>query len=99
VSLRETLQGLVKRTRNEARRAEYESELQCPPLPAALEYLWTSFCRLHARRGGNGFSVSPISWGEIEVFTRLSGTRLAPWEVRMIEELDDLFRASLNTKD
>jgi hypothetical protein len=99
VTLRETLQGLIKRTRNEPRRAEYEAVLRCPPLPAALEYLWSVFCRLSARRGGTGFSISPISWAEIEAFTRLTGVSLAPWEVRLIEELDDMFRSSIQRQD
>jgi hypothetical protein len=28
---------------------------------------------------------------EIDAFVRLSGMRLAPWEIELIEELDDLY--------
>jgi hypothetical protein len=59
----------------------------------ALQYLWIAFIRLSARRGSNGFGINPISWSEIDAFVRNSRTALAPWEVEIIEMLDDLFRA------
>ncbi|WP_316214293.1 hypothetical protein [Bradyrhizobium sp. SZCCHNR2032] len=37
--------------------------------------------------------MAPISWGDIEAFQRLSGMRLAPWEIRLIEQLDELYCA------
>lgn len=87
------MQGLRKRTRNAARRLELDAELAVPPMPEALAYLWQAFLRLSGRRAVNGFAVAPISWSDIDAFVRYSGLRLAPWEVRLIEELDDLFRA------
>jgi hypothetical protein len=58
-----------------------------------LQYLWIAFIRLSSRRGSNGFGINPISWPEIDAFVRNSRVRLAPWEVEIIEMLDDLFRA------
>lgn len=58
----------------------------------ALAHVWGAFGRLSARRG-SGFGISPIGFADIEAFTRLTGARLSPWEVRLIEQLDDLFRA------
>jgi hypothetical protein len=46
-----------------------------------------------ARRGSSGFGPLPIGWDEIDAFCRLTGTRLAPWEVEFIEALDDLWMA------
>lgn len=86
------LEGLIERSRNADRRAEFEAELECPPFPDALTYLWQAFCRLHARRGA-GFSVSPLSWSEIDAFIRRAGVRLAPWEIRIIEQIDDAYLA------
>jgi hypothetical protein len=57
-----------------------------------LEHVWTAFCRLNARRR-SGFSIEPIGWGDLDAFIRLTGARLAPWEVHLIEMLDDLFRS------
>lgn len=61
-------------------------------MPIELGYLWAAFCRLSARRGSNGFGLNPIGWADIDAFVRLSGTTLMPWEIRVIEQLDDLFR-------
>lgn len=63
------------------------------PLPPALTYLWNAFQRLSVRRPQNGMALSPIPWTEIEAFSRLTGLRLVPWEVDIIEELDGLLVA------
>lgn len=86
------LEGLLTRTRDPVKRAEREAELACPPFPEALRHVWSAFCRLSARRGANGFSINPISWPDIDAYVRHSKMPLAPWEIRLIEELDDLFR-------
>lgn len=85
------LQGLVERTRNVQRRAEAEAKLQCPPRPRALDYLWRAFWRLRRRKGSNGFALSPIEWPDIDAFLRHSQMTLSPWEIEIIEDLDDLF--------
>ncbi|WP_456264414.1 phage tail assembly chaperone [Bradyrhizobium diazoefficiens] len=94
---RELLEGLVERTRDPKRRAEYEAELFCPPCPAALAHVWNAFARLGARRA-SGFGASPISFLEIESFQRLTGLRFMSLEIRLIEELDDLYRKIMSEK-
>lgn len=93
-SYREILEGLLVRAKNDERRAELAAELTGPPLPDALIYLWSAFVRLRRRKGSNGFAVSPIEWPDFDAFLRLSGVRLAPWEVSAIEDLDDIFIAA-----
>jgi hypothetical protein len=93
VTNRELLEGLLRRTRNEQRRAEYQAALEVPLYPDALEYLWRAFCRLHARRT-IGFSLNPIAWTDIAAFSTLTGLRFAPWEIHLIEQLDDAYLAS-----
>lgn len=66
-------------------------ELRSAPLPSAGVYLWDVFMRLHSRRSSNGFGLSPITWGDLDAFIRLTGIRLAPWEVEAIEDLDRAF--------
>lgn len=61
-----------------------------PPLPLALGYLWRAYNRLR-RRKGSGFGPGPIEWPDIDAFLRLSGFALAPWEIEVIEEIDDVF--------
>jgi hypothetical protein len=97
VSYRETLQGLVKRSRG-ARRAKHQAALACPPLPPALKYVWQAFNRLRRRKGSNGFAIDPIGWPDIDAFVRFSRLALTPWEVELIEDLDNLFLANAMAK-
>jgi hypothetical protein len=86
------LEGLAGRASG-ARLAKYQAELDCPPLPLALDYLWRIFNRLRRRKCGNGFGSSPIEWPDVDAFLRLSRIELAPWEIEILEDLDDLFLA------
>lgn len=88
----------MARASSPVRRAEYEAELACPPFPAPLGHVWQAFCRLSGRRGSNGFGINPIGWCDLDAFCRLSGLRLAPWEIRLIEQLDDLYREQFNKR-
>lgn len=88
---------MIARARNPQRRAELEAELAIPPMPDELGYIWNAFLRLNARRSV-GFALEPITFLEIEAFVRLTGQRLQPWEVRILEEIDLLFRSVHATK-
>lgn len=65
-----------------------------PPFPDALRYLWTAFVRIRRRNAGNGFGATPITWADLDAYSRLSGLRLLPWEIEIIELLDDALLAS-----
>ena len=88
---RETLEGLASRTKDPIKRAGYEAELVGPPLPLPLAYLWRTFLRIRRRKGSNGFSANPIEWPDIDAFVRNSRLNLAPWEIEVVEALDDLW--------
>lgn len=94
VSHRETLEGLIARTKDAKRRAKYEAELKCPPFPLPLDYLWRVYRRLSRRVGSSGFGPNPITWPDIDAFVRHAQIRLAPWEIEIIEDLNDLDRAA-----
>lgn len=89
------LEGVLKRTKSAKKRAECEAELALPPFPMPLLYVWKAFQRLDRRRGSNGFSHNPISWPEIDAFVRNSKVDLRPWEISLIEDLDDLYRSEM----
>lgn len=65
-----------------------------PPFPDALRYLWTAFVRIRRRNAGNGFGATPITWADLDAYSRLSGLRLLAWEIEIIELLDDALLAS-----
>mgnify|MGYP000284647526 FL=1 len=71
--------------------AELEAELAMPPFPECLAYLWQAYLRLRRRTAGGFSGPSPIGWPDIDAFIRRTGARLAPWEIEMLERIDDLF--------
>ena len=54
-------------------------------------YLWRIYLRIRRRVGSNGFGSNPVSLGDIAEFIWLFRFPLAPWEIEVIEELDDLY--------
>ncbi|WP_439618446.1 phage tail assembly chaperone [Shinella sp.] len=92
--LRETLQGLLDRCRKKKRRAELEEQLRVPPRPEALDYLWKAYFRIRRRVNSGGFGRAPFGWGDIAAFVQFSGLKLAPWEVDILEDIDDAWLAS-----
>lgn len=90
VTLQAHLEGLLLRARTSEKRSEIEAQLHVPPLPKAVEYIWFAFIRLANRRQSTGFGPARISWMELEAFQRLTGQWFSPWEIELIEALDDL---------
>lgn len=78
---------MLKKARTDERRRELQRELAVPPFPEAVRYLWDAFWRIRSRRG-----AGPLTLGEIADFIRLTGVQLAPWEVEIIERLDNAWR-------
>lgn len=100
-SVREILEGKLERALKSGRDrskeiAVLEADLFGAPLPRAIAYLWVAYNRIRRRKGGSGFGVSLIEWPDIEAFQRNSRINLAPWEVEIIEELDDLYVGEMN---
>lgn len=59
-----------------------------PELPWAGRRVWTIFLDLHETRGSNGFGPSPISYAEIEGYSRMKREPIRPFEVEIIRRLD-----------
>lgn len=72
----------------QARKAK-QQEISLPPVPHAGSHLWQAFLCLDDRRSSNGFSVNPISYGEIESFMRLNALSLTPSEVAVLAAMDN----------
>lgn len=66
--------------------------LEVPPMPEALAYLWNAFWRIRVRKGTDAMgNVQPIGWGDLDAFNRLSGLKLNPWEIDLIEQIDTVY--------
>ena len=95
MSIREKLEGLVERSiqsgKPQSHRSEWEAELAGASFPRGLLYLWAAYNRLRRRQGSSGYGPLPLGWPEIDAFLRRSKLNLAPWEIEVIEELDDLY--------
>jgi len=68
-----------------------EAELALPPFPLEIAYIWSAFWRLRRRTAGGFGGLEPITWDAIAAFSRYSGLRLEPWEVQIIEDVDDIY--------
>lgn len=68
-------------------------------MPMALFYLWTAYNRIRRRKGGSGFGPSPIEGHDVESYERRYRIRFLPFENEIIDELDDLYMASLANRD
>jgi len=73
-----------------------EAELALPPFPIELAYLWSAFMRLRRRSAGGLNGPEPVTLQAIETLSRLSCLRFAPWEIKLIEALDDLYLVSVS---
>jgi hypothetical protein len=81
----------AERKKATKRIAELESDLAMPPFPTALVYLWEAYIRLRRRKAPGFNGAEPIGWQDIDAFLRRSGIRLASWEIRLLEAIDDIF--------
>lgn len=89
----------MSRARTPERQSGIEAELALPPFPEALRYLWVVFIRIRSRINGNGMVPARITLQDLDAFNRLSAMRLAPWEVEIIEKLDDALLASTREQE
>jgi len=93
VTVREQLQAQLGRTKKPARIRELEADLAMPRYPEELAYIWRAYNRIRARKGSGFAGRAPIEWPDIDAFCRNTRTVLAPWEIEIIEALDNAFMA------
>ena len=62
-----------------------------PPFPVAMAYLWKAYMRLRRRKSMGFNGLNKIEWPDIDAFMRASRFPLAPWEIEIIEDLDDIY--------
>lgn len=62
-----------------------------PECPETLEYIWQFFKELETGRSSGGMSVNPISYPDIDAWSRLKNIVLTPFEVDVIKMIDSVF--------
>lgn len=67
-------------------------------VPACLEHVWQVFWQLNATRGAGMNGPAPICYSEIEAYMRLTDTKLYPFEVNIIKDMDKTYLSSVNEK-
>jgi hypothetical protein len=65
--------------------------LDAPPLPEGCESVWAVFNELHSARGSNGMGPNQIGFVEIDAYQRVTGIRLAGWEIAAVRLADLAF--------
>jgi hypothetical protein len=76
-----------------------DPRLKEDPLPFYCISLWNMFWALHATRNVTyGGMYQPISYAEIESYSRLLQIAIEPWEIEIIKRMDRAFINSINTK-
>lgn len=80
--------GLTYTRAQRMREQSPDGELLPLPLPALScgEYL-VSYLMEAGPSLATGMGPAPLTWSEIEVWQRLTGTPLQPWEARMLRDL------------
>lgn len=87
----ETLLEKAIKQGDETKIAKREADLFVPPMPAGAQYLWAVFHAIRRRIGAGMSGPQPISWADIDAYVRLKKFPLAPWEIGLIEDLDDIY--------
>lgn len=62
-----------------------------PNFPREVAYLWTIYFRLRRRIGAGFAAPNPVGWQDINAFVLQAGFPLAPWEIEVLEAIDDVF--------
>lgn len=67
-----------------------------PPVPPQAEHVFLWFRDLSARRAQGFDGPQPISYADIDVWSRLTRTAIRPEEVRLLTSMDDAYLAELS---
>lgn len=85
------------RKKDAAKIAELNDELQLPDFPRELSYIWRAYHRIRRRMAGGFAGPNPIGWQDIDAFVRQTKFVLAPWEIELLEAIDDSYLQPIYT--
>jgi len=70
---------------------EIPDDYKSLPMPENYRHCWSWFGELSRTRSSNGFGQNPISYAEIDAWSRLTNIELTPLEVSAIMRLDSAY--------
>ncbi len=73
-------------------------EIQAPPFPEPLRYLWNWFLEIRAGVQGNGMTYPVITWEALYCWTALMRQDLAPREAATIVTLGNIWASIMAEK-
>jgi hypothetical protein len=79
------------RKKDVAKIAQFNDELKLPEFPKELGYLWRVYQRIRRRMSSGFAGPNPIGWIDIDAFVRQTKFPLAPWEIELLEAIDDAY--------
>ena len=85
VSLRHHLEALQRQT------GVTPEQLIPVPFPETLEFIWRDFHELNNDRTSNGYTLNPISYTELDAWSRLTNKAVTAQEIDIIKQLDAVF--------
>lgn len=68
-----------------------EEELDVPPFPDEFAQVWEAWTRVRNRKAPGLNGPVQIEWPDIDAFIRTTRTDLEPFEVFLVENLDNLY--------
>jgi hypothetical protein len=72
--------------------------VDAPELPEGLQSLWAAFLELHDSRGSTGWGAARITFMDMDAWQRVTGGRLAPWQIDLIRRADNIWLAEFAPK-
>lgn len=94
------LQAKLKRARTQEKRRDILEELERPPFPESLGYIWDSYADLRRAKARDAMgNVLPIDFLDLDAFNRLTRMELTPFEVKLLMDLDAIYRRAKSIAD
>lgn len=72
--------------------------LDGPPYPHGFEYLWLWYIEVSAGRQSGMNGPNPISWSEIDSWSRMTRRHPQAWEVDIIKMIDGVFLGDVHDR-
>jgi hypothetical protein len=91
-SLRDNLESVYRQT------GKMPDQLKQVEVNEAILYIWQWFCQLSSKRQSGMNGPLPTTFTEMKAWSEMTGIVPDPWEVSVLEQLDQLYLQSASKK-